>query len=146
MLGAKLFGVGALLIAVTALPPLRLVTAGLGFYLHATYIRFAAQDAILAFALLCGVVASLYYFGDRTSGHRLNNVLILCHFLSWFLAVADFFALKHVFMRAVLSGQDPHQSRLILGGSVAAALAFLIGGVLFVINFAWAIIRKFRTS
>ena len=92
-----------------------------------------------------GVVAGFYYFAARPLGNRLNNGLTLAHFVLWIFAVVTFFAVEFAFVRAALSGHAPNQSWLILAGSVAIP-AFLIGGVLFLINFAWALARKLRAS
>ncbi len=83
-MGAKLFGIAAVAVAVIALVPVKLTDAmfGLDFYLHDTYFVVPPRYGIGGFALLCGVSAGFYYFGDRASGHRLNEVQIKRTFCS----------------------------------------------------------------
>ena len=59
MLGAKLFSIGAVAIAVIAFVPLRLTNA-IDIYMHDTYFVVGPRHAMLGFALLCGVVAGFY--------------------------------------------------------------------------------------
>lgn len=133
------------MIAATAALPIRLATTGLDFYMHDTYFVVPPRYSFFGFALLCFVIAFFYYFGDRASGNRFNNGLTLAHFLLWILAVLISFAVEFMLVRAVLGGHAPNESRLILAGSVAIP-AFLIGGVLFLVNFALAMVRKVRAS
>jgi len=146
MLGAKLFVIAAVVIATIAAFPNRLATAGLDVYMHDTYFVIPPRYSLFGFALLCGVVAVFYYLSDRASGNRLNKGLTIAHFLLWTFAVVLSFAVEFRLVRAVVSGQDPNQSWLVLLGSAAAVPAFLIGGVLFLINITRAMVRKFRAS
>lgn len=146
MLGVRLFSILAVLIAATAMLPVKLATMGLDFYMHDTYFVVPARYSFFGFALLCILIAAFYYLGDRASGNRLNNGLTIAHFLLWALAVALSFGVEFRLVRAVVSGHDPNQSWLVLLGSVAAVPAFLIGGVLFLINITWAMVRKLRAS
>ena len=142
-MGAKLFGIAALAIAVIAVVPVKLTDAMFDFYLHATYIVVAARHAILGFALLCGVFAGLYYFGDRLLGHRLVNGLTLAHFLLWIFSFVIFVLEAHGLARAIRSQQDP---RPLLAGFAAPLLALIVGGILFITNLAWAIVLKLKTA
>lgn len=146
ILGAKLFGIAAVLIAATSQLPVRLATAGVDFYTHDTYFVIAPRRAILGFALLWGVIAAFYYFGDRASGNRLNNGLTLAHFVLWIFVALLFFAVEFTLIRAVLSGHDPNQSRLTLAAGIASLGAFLTGALLFVVNLTRGMFRKHRAS
>ena len=146
MLGFRLFGIAAVTIAATAALPIRLATTGIDFYMHDTYFVVPPRYSFFGFALVCFVIAFFYYFGGRASGNRLSNGLTLAHFLLWIFAVVISFAVEFTLVRAALSGHDPNQSWLILFGSVAAVPAFVIGGVLFLVNFALAMVRKVRAS
>ena len=146
MLGARLFGLAAVLVAVTAMLPVKLATAGIDFVMHDTYFVIPPRYSYFGFALLCGLIAGFYYLADRASGNRLNKRLTIAHFLLWTFAVAISFAVEFTLVRAVVSGRDPNQSWLLPLGSLGAFPAFLIGGVLFLINFGWAMARKLRAS
>lgn len=146
ILGVKLFGIAAVLIAVTSQLPIRAATASLDFYLHDTYFVVGPRYTIWGFALLWGVVAGFYYFGARALGNRLNNGLTLAHFVLWIFAVVTSFVVEFALVRAAQSGHAPNQSRLIFAGSIACVVAFLIGAVLFLVNFSWALVRKLRAS
>jgi heme/copper-type cytochrome/quinol oxidase subunit 1 len=146
ILGAKLFGIAAVVIAAVAFIPVKPAYAAFDFYMHDTYFVVAHGHAILGFALLLGVFAGLYYFIDRILERRLNNGVSLAHFLLWISVPILISIEEHALLRSVASGKDPNQSQLILAGSAAVVLAFLIGGLLFLVNFAWAIIRKVRIS
>jgi heme/copper-type cytochrome/quinol oxidase subunit 1 len=119
--------------------------AAFDLYLHDTYFVISHGHGILSFALLCAVFAALYYFGGRFLGPHLSNGLSLAHFLFWIFALVAVWAAEFALVHTVQARQDPNQSWSLLAGSVAAALAFLLGGLLFLINFAWAITRKLRT-
>lgn len=145
ILGAKLFGIAAILIAVTSQLPIRLATAGVDFYTRDTYFVLAPRYALLGFALLCGLIGGLYYLGDRASGNRLHKGLILAHFLLWILTVLISFAVECTLVRAVLEGRDPNPRWLVLAGSVSVT-AFLAGGLLFVVNLIRGMVSKLRAS
>lgn len=134
-----------MLIAVTSQLPLMLATAGVDFYTHDTYFVLAPRYAFLGFALLCGLIGGLYYLGDRASGNRLHKGLTLAHFLFWIFAVLISFAVEFTLVRTVLGGHDPSQFWLVLAESASVA-AFVIGALLFAVNFAWALVRKLRAS
>lgn len=134
-----------MLIAVTSRLPIRPATTSLDFYTHDTYFVVGPRYSILGFALLWGVIAGFYYLGDRASGNRLNNGLTLAHFAFWIFAVLISFWVEFAVVRAVLNGHDPNQPGLILAVRMAIP-AFLIGGALFLVNFAWALARRIRAS
>jgi heme/copper-type cytochrome/quinol oxidase subunit 1 len=144
-LGAKLFGIAALAIAVIALVPVKLTDTMFDFYVHDTYIVVAARHAIFGFALLCGVFAGFYYFGDLALGHRLNHGLTLAHFLLWIFSLVVFALEAQGLARTIRSQQDPNQSWLLIAGFAAPLLAFIAGGILFLVNLAWAIVLKLKT-
>ncbi len=146
MFGAKLFGIAALAIAVIALVPGKLTDTTFDFYVHATYIVVAGRHAILAVALLCGVFAGFYYFGDRALGLRLNNGMTLAHLLLWIFSFVVFVLEAHALGRTIRSQQDPNQSWVLIAGFVAPLLGFIIGGAFFLVNFAWAIVIKLKTA
>ena len=145
-MGAKLFGTAALVIAVIGFFVGRLPHAAFGFVVEVSHIVLSTDHVLLAFALLCGIFAASYYLADRAMGARLSAVLSVGHFLLWMFALVAFSVEEVALAHTLQSGRDPNQSRLILGGSAAAVLAFLVGGLLFLINLAWAITRRFRTS
>ncbi len=107
MFGARLFGIAALAIAVIAVVPGKLTDTTFDFYMHATYIVVAGRHAILAVALLCGVFAGFYYFGDRALGLRLNNGIVLAHFVLWIFSFVAFVLEAHGLARTIRSQQDP---------------------------------------
>jgi heme/copper-type cytochrome/quinol oxidase subunit 1 len=145
-LGAKLFGTAALAIAVIAVVPVKLTDAIFDFYVHGTYIVVAARYAILWTALLCGVFAGFYYFGDRGLGLRLHSGMSLAHFLFWIFSFVVFVLEAHGLARTIRSQQDPNQSWILLAGFVAPLLGFIVGGALFLVNVAWAIVLKLKTA
>lgn len=112
--GAKLFGIAALVIAVIALVPARATDTSLDLYMHATYIVVTPRHAILAFALLCGAFAGLYYFVGHALGNRLNDALTLAHFLLWLFSPIIFILEVLGLRRAYQAGRDPKQSWLLL--------------------------------
>jgi heme/copper-type cytochrome/quinol oxidase subunit 1 len=142
MLAAKLFGIAAVAIALIAFR----MHAAFDLYLHDTYFVVSHGQGILSFALLCAVFAALYYFGGRFLGSSLSKGLALAHFLLWVFALVAFSIMEFLLIHAVQARQDPNQSWPILAGSAVPALAFLAGGLLFLLNFALAIARKLRTS
>lgn len=146
MLGARLFGIAAVLIAATAMFPNRLATVGLDLYLHDTYFVVPHRYSLFGFALLCGVIAGVYYLGDRASGNRLNDGLTIAHFLLWIFAVVTTFVVEFTAVRSVVSGRDPNQSWLVLLGRSAAFPAFVMGALLFLINVVRAMARKVHAS
>ena len=146
MLGFRLFSIAAVLIATTATFPNRLAAVGLDLYMHDTYFVVPHRYSLFGFALLSGVIAGVYYFGARASGNRLNDGLTIAHFLSWTFAVVTTFVVEFTAVRSVVSGRDPNQSLLVLLGRSAAFPAFVIGAVLFLVNFALAMVRKVRAS
>jgi len=86
--GAKLFGIAALVIAVIALVPARATDTSLDLYVHATYIVVTPRYAILAFALLCGAFCwPLLFVGHalgepierRPDSHPFSVVVFLTH-------------------------------------------------------------------
>ena len=81
-LGAKLFGIAALVIAVIAVVPVKVTGAMFDLYFHETYFAVPARHAFLWFALLCGTLAAFYYLGDRALGHRWHNGLTIGHFFA----------------------------------------------------------------
>jgi heme/copper-type cytochrome/quinol oxidase subunit 1 len=135
-----------LAIAVIAFLPVRLMHTAFDLYLHDTYFVVSHGQGILSFALLCAVFAAFYYFGGRFLGPRLSNGLALAHFLLWIFALVAFWVVEIALVHAVQARQGPNQSWPVLAGSAAAAIAFLVGGLLFLINFAWAVTRRLRTS
>ncbi len=148
ILGAKLFGIAAIAIAVIALLPPKLTDPMLGvdFYLHDTYFVVAPRHAALGFALLCGVFAGFYYFGDRALGHRLNNGLSLGHFLLWIFSFLAFFLGLRGFADAIRSQQDPNQTYFLVARFTAPVLAFIAGGAVFLVNLARAIVLRLKAS
>lgn len=86
-MGAKLFSIAALVIAVIALVPARATDTSLDLWVHATYIVVTPRQAILAFVLLCGAFAGLYYFVGQALGpierrpdcHPFSVVAFLTH-------------------------------------------------------------------
>jgi hypothetical protein len=144
-LGAKLFGSAALVIAALGLL--------FGGFKYAPFGRviidhtsFSADHLLLAFALLCGVLALLHYLADSGTQARSSTVLSVGHFLLWMFALIAFCFGEIALDQAVRTGHDPNQSSLAIGGSAAAVLAFFVGGLLFLINLGWVISRKFRTQ
>ncbi len=146
MLGAKLFGTAALAIAVIALVVLKLTDAMFDFYLHDTYFVVAPSHAILGSALLCAGLAVFYYFCDRALGLRLSRGMSLAHFLLWIFSFVAFALELHGLVRAIRSQQDPNQTWFLVVGFTAPLLAFIVGGFFFLVNVAWAIVLKFKTS
>jgi heme/copper-type cytochrome/quinol oxidase subunit 1 len=144
-LSAKLFGIAALAIAVIAVVPVKLTDVTFDFYVHDTYIVLAARHAALGAALLCGVFGGFYYFGDRGLGLRLNNGMSLGHFLLWIISFVAFVLEAHGLSRTIRSNQDPNQSWVLVAGFVAPVLAFIVGGAIFLVNIAWAILLRLKT-
>ena len=145
MLGAKLFAIGAVAIALIAFLPLRLTTA-IDIHLRDTYFVIGPHHALLGSALLFSVFACFYYLGDRILGLPLNANLTLAHFLSWLFACAVLSVEVFGLIRAVLRGQDANQSWLLMAGGVAPLLLFIVGGILFLTNLARAIVLKLKTA
>jgi heme/copper-type cytochrome/quinol oxidase subunit 1 len=144
-LGAKLFGIAALAIAVIGVVPVKLTDVTFDIYVHDTYIVLAARHAALGAALLCGVFAGFYYFGDRGLGLRLNNGMSLGHFLLWVISFVAFVLEADGLSRTIRSNQDPNQSWVLVAGFVAPVLAFIVGGAIFLVNIAWAIVLRLKT-
>lgn len=142
--GRETLGIAALVIAVIALVPARATDTSLDLYVHATYIVVTPRHAILAFALLCGAFAGLYYFVGHALGNRLNDALTLTHFLLWLFSPIIFILEALGLRRADQAGRDPSQSRLLLAGFVAPFLAFAVGAAVFLANFVRAIVLKHR--
>lgn len=145
-MGAKLFGTAALVIAVIGSFVGRLQHAAFGFVVEIGPAVLPADHVLLVFALLCGIFAVSYYLGDRALGAQWSAALSVGHFLLWMFAFVAFSVEEVALAHSLQSGHDPNQSHLILGGSGAAVLAFAIGGLLFLINIAWAITHKARIS
>lgn len=145
-MGAKLFGLAAVTSIVIALVPSELTNLSFDLYMHDTYFVVESHQAVLGFALLCVLFAGFYYLGDRLSGQRLKSGFVVAHFLLWIFAIIAFWVGERALLRAVISRQDPSQSSFVLGASAAAVLAFLVGGLTFVVNFAWAMVSKRRAS
>ena len=141
-LGAKLFGIAALVIAVTAVVPVKVTGAMFDLYSHETYIAIPARHAFLGFALLCGAFAAFYYLGDRALRHRWHNGLTIAHFLLWILSAVIFVLEANWLQRASLAGRYPNNSWLFLAGFVVPYLAFPLGGAVFLANFVRAIVLK----
>lgn len=155
-LGAKLFGISALVIAVIAVARVKVTHAMVGLYVHAiyvlrcgqkncgdsTYIAVPARHVFLALALLCAAFAAFYYLGDRALGHRWHNGLTIAHFLLWILSAVIFVLEANGLERASLVGRDPNNSWLLLAGFVVPYLAFPLGGAAFFANFVRAIVLK----
>ena len=146
MVGAKLFGIAAMLIGVFAPVIARLTVASLDFYLHDTYFVIAPPHAFLGLSLLCGVFAGFYYFGDRILRLQLSASLILAHFLFWIFAFAVLAVEEVSIIHTILRGQDPNQSWLLIVGGAAPVLSFIIGAGLFVLNLTRAIVLKLKTA
>ena len=135
-----------MLIALASQLPIKPATANLDFYLHDTYFVVGPRYGFLGFALLGGVIAGVYYLGDRASGNRLNDGLTIAHFLLWTFAVVTTFVVEFTAVRSVVSGRDPNQSWLVLLGRNAAFPAFVMGALSLLINVVRAMARKVRAS
>jgi heme/copper-type cytochrome/quinol oxidase subunit 1 len=146
MFGAKLFAIAAIVITVIALVQGRLTDTTFDFYVHATYIVVAARHAILGVALLCGAFAGFYYFGDRGLGLRLNNGMSLAHFLLWIFSFVVFALELHGFVEAIRSQQNPNQTYFVLVRFTVPMLTFIAAAALFLLNLAWAMVLKFKTT
>jgi heme/copper-type cytochrome/quinol oxidase subunit 1 len=145
VLGAKLFAIGAVAIALIALVPIKPSDVRFpGFYFSDTYYVVAPTHGILGGALLCAGFAILYYLCDRLFRLRLSHGMSLAHFLLWVFTFAGYAFEAHWLVRAVLTQQGPNQSRLLIAGFVVPMLTFILGGLLFLVNVVRAIVLKLK--
>jgi heme/copper-type cytochrome/quinol oxidase subunit 1 len=115
-------------------------------YLHDTYFVIAPRSVTLGLAVLWAAVAALYFFGDRTLSHLLNDGLTLAHFFLWNFSFIVLFLGSWGFARAVHSHHDLSQSWVLIAGFVAPTIGFIFGGILFLANLTWATILKLKTA
>ena len=116
------------------------------FYLHDMYFVVAPRHVALGLGLLWAVSAVVYFFSDQFLAHRLSNSLTLAHFLLWNFSFIALFLGSWSFARAIQSHHDPAQSWLLISAFVAPVVGFIVGGILFLSNLAWAILLKFKTT
>lgn len=138
MLAAKLFsGLAALLAVFTFLLRGGMLSSSgaLDVYLHDTYYVVGPAHVQLIGAIVCAILAFIYFAFSRWTAHPLSEPIGLVSFACFAIALVCWLAATF-FMR-----RDPLPLRWQLGLLSGAIFSFLSGCVLFGGNLAWAIFR-----
>ena len=123
--------------------------AAVDMYIHDRYVVLPHWSAIWIAVVICGVFAILYFASGRWLRNPLNSGLSLASFVLTVLPLA-------VLILTVLALHQPFPPERVsrlqnfilfhLAVPIAAlTICFLLGCLLFAVNFCWALIRGLRT-
>ena len=138
MLAAKLFsGLAVLLAVFTFLPRGGVLPSGSGLdlYLHDTYYVIGPAHVQLIGAIVCAILAIVYFAFGRWAARPLSQPIGLVSFACIAIALVTWLTATFFMRRDLLP--MPWQLSMLSG----AIFSFLLGCVLFGGNLAWAIYR-----
>jgi hypothetical protein len=117
----------------------------LDFYVHDVYFVVFNRLVILAAAVICGIFALLYFGCGRLLRIPLNRGLSLTNFLLVVLPLGALVWGFHSIHPNFGDGPDSWAIKFMLISTLAEMTCFLIGGMVFVLNFGWTLVRVLRT-
>jgi len=114
-------------------------------YFHDGYFAIPNWMATLIAAAICGMFALLYFGCGRLLRIPLNRGLSLANFLLIVLPLGTLIFELHSIHPNLESGLDSWAIKFVLITYIAWMICFIVGCMLFVLNFSWTLVRVART-